>query len=88
MTLTIEAAGTFIEKVERGAYMNLQVKYGLIRIINQREDLCDQLHNVDTECPVGPGPVKVVKEVNLPAQIPPVSDSVVFLSGLEAAQLT
>ena len=53
--------------------MNLQVKYGLIRIINQREDLCDQLQNVDTECPVGPGPVKVIKEINLPAQIPSVS---------------
>ena len=72
-TLTIEASGNFSEKVEAGAYLYLTVKYGLIRLIYSKEDLCDQLKNVGTECPVGPGPVVVTKEVEIPAQIPPVS---------------
>ncbi|MCJ1312790.1 Phosphatidylglycerol/phosphatidylinositol transfer protein [Agyrium rufum] len=81
-TLTIEAAGTFIEKVDRDAYVLLTVKYGLITLIKSKEDLCDQLQNVDTDCPVGPGPVKIVKEVNLPNRIPPVSItfSILFVS--------
>ena len=54
--------------------MYLTVKYGLVRIIYQKEDLCDQLkNNVDQDCPVGPGPVKFTKEVDIPAQVPPVN---------------
>ncbi|MCJ1300029.1 Phosphatidylglycerol/phosphatidylinositol transfer protein [Hypocenomyce scalaris] len=70
-TLTIEAVGTFSEDVEEGAYVNLQVKYGLIRLINQTADLCDQLKNVDQDCPVKKGETKITKDVDLPNQIPP-----------------
>ena len=53
--------------------MNLQVKYGLIRLISQTADLCDQLKNVDQDCPVKKGETKITKDVDLPNQIPPVS---------------
>lgn len=53
--------------------MLLQVKYGLIRLINQEEDLCDQLTNVDLKCPLEEGKMSLVKEVKLPKEIPPVS---------------
>lgn len=57
--------------------MLLQVKYGLIRLINQEADLCEQLTNVDLECPLEKGEMTLTKQVDLPAQIPPVclSDS-------------
>ena len=69
--LTIEAKGNFTKKVEKDAYINLSVKYGLIRIINQRADLCDQLENIEEECPVE-GDKTITKNVELPKQIPPV----------------
>ena len=69
--LTIEAKGNFTKKVEDGAYLNLSVKYGLITLINQQEDLCEQMKNVDEECPLD-GAKTVTKDVKLPEQIPPV----------------
>ena len=72
--LTIKAHGNFTEKVEKGAYMMLEVKYGLIRLIKQRADLCDQMKNVDEECPLS-GEKTITKDVDLPKEIPPVSSA-------------
>ncbi|KAL9123669.1 MAG: hypothetical protein Q9175_008314 [Cornicularia normoerica] len=70
-TLTIEAKGNFTEKVEEGAYLVLVVKYGLIRLINQQADLCEQMKNaVDEECPLI-GEKTITKDVDLPKEIPP-----------------
>jgi len=70
-TLTIEAVGTLTQKLEKGAYVNLQVKYGLIRLVNMRQDLCDQVSNVDLDCPIDEGKITIVKDVELPKEIPP-----------------
>ncbi|KAF7859596.1 hypothetical protein EAF04_008675 [Stromatinia cepivora] len=69
--LTIEAVGTLSQKLERGAYVILQVKYGLIRLINMQQDLCDQVSNVDLDCPIEEGKITITKDVDLPARIPP-----------------
>jgi hypothetical protein len=61
------------QKLEKGAYVNLQVKYGLIRLVNMRQDLCDQVSNVDLDCPIDEGKITIVKDVELPKEIPPVS---------------
>ena len=72
--LTIEAKGNFTKKVEQGAYLVLVVKYGLIRLIRQEADLCEQMKNaVDEDCPLI-GEKTITKEVDLPKEIPPVSD--------------
>jgi hypothetical protein len=71
-TLTITASGTLEEDVEEGAKVHLQVKFGLITLINQEADLCDQVKNVDLSCPLKKGDMTLTKEVDLPAQIPPV----------------
>jgi hypothetical protein len=68
--LTIEAAGTFSKNVEAGAKVFLQVKYGLITLIKQEADLCDQIGNVDLSCPLEKGPMSFTKSVNIPAQVP------------------
>ena len=74
--LTIEAVGTLSQKLEKGAYVVLQVKYGLIRLINMQQDLCDQVSNIDLECPIDEGKITIVKDVQLPNEIPPGTYSV------------
>ncbi|KAK1771383.1 ML domain-containing protein [Phialemonium atrogriseum] len=69
--LIINAVGTVYETIEEGAYVNLQVKYGLIRLVNTRADLCEQIKNVDLECPIEKGLISITKAVNLPKEIPP-----------------
>jgi hypothetical protein len=71
--LVIKAVGSVTEKIEEGAYVLLQIKYGLIRIISTKADLCEQIKNVDMECPIEPGVITVTKAVSLPNEIPPVS---------------
>jgi hypothetical protein len=52
--------------------VNLQVKYGLIRLISTTADLCEQIKNVDLECPIEKGKLSITKSVDLPKEIPPV----------------
>lgn len=70
-TLTIEAVGTFKKEIDQGAYVRLQVKYGLIKLLSTTADLCEQIQNVDMECPIQKGKTTITKEVEMPAQIPP-----------------
>jgi len=72
-SLIIKATGTVKEDIEEGAYIELQVKYGLIRLIKTRADLCEQVQNVDIECPINKGDLEITKTVELPREIPPVS---------------
>ena len=51
--------------------MALQVKYGVITLIKQTVDLCEQVKNVELDCPLE-GNVRFTKEVELPREIPPV----------------
>ena len=71
-TLTIKAHGNFTKDVEKGAYIELQVKYGLISLIKQQADLCEQMSNVDEDCPLS-GEKTITKDVELPSAIPPVT---------------
>lgn len=71
--LVITASGTVDEDIEEGAYVLLQVKYGLIRLISTKADFCEQVGEVDLECPIKKGDLALTKTVKLPAEIPPVS---------------
>ena len=66
----INANGTFSKDVEAGAKVFVQVKYGLITLIKQNADLCDQIGNVDLTCPLKKGPMNFTKEVDIPEQVP------------------
>jgi len=70
LTLKIEASGVFSKDVEKGAYVSLQVKYGLITLIRQTVDLCEQIESVDLKCPLKKGPMTFTKEVEIPSQVP------------------
>ncbi|KAF7549219.1 hypothetical protein G7Z17_g6529 [Cylindrodendrum hubeiense] len=69
--LVIKAKGTVKQRIEEGAYVLLTVKYGLIRLISTKADLCEQIGNVDLECPVEAGDLEIIKTVELPNEIPP-----------------
>lgn len=45
----------------------------MIKILSLKEDLCEQLKNVDEECPVEEGKLRLTRDVDLPQRIPPVS---------------
>jgi hypothetical protein len=70
-TLTIEASGIVKEAIEEGAYVNLSVKYGYIRLISTTADLCKEMKNVELECPIEKGRISITKNVDLPKEIPP-----------------
>jgi len=74
--LSIEVVGELLEDIEQGAYVILQVKYGLLRLVNTQVDLCEQVSNVDLECPISKGSVTITKDVELPNEIPPGTYSV------------
>ncbi|KAI9167123.1 Phosphatidylglycerol/phosphatidylinositol transfer protein [Paramyrothecium foliicola] len=69
--LVIKAKGTVKEPIEKDSYVLLTVKYGLIRLITTKADLCEQIGNVDLECPVEAGELNITKSVDLPKEIPP-----------------
>ncbi|KAF2235646.1 putative phosphatidylglycerol/phosphatidylinositol transfer protein [Viridothelium virens] len=70
-TLSITAQGTLNEDIEEGAKVHLQVKYGLITLINQEANLCDYVKEVDLSCPLKKGDLELGKQVDLPKQVPP-----------------
>ena len=69
--LVIEASGSFTDEVEKGAYINLSVKYGVITLVRTKADLCEQMQEVDKDCPLE-GDQEIRKEVDIPKEIPPV----------------
>lgn len=69
--LIIRAAGTVFEPILEGAYINLVVKYGLIRLVNTKADLCEQTEKADLKCPIEKGILSVTKSVDIPKEVPP-----------------
>jgi len=69
--LTVDAEGTVKQRIEEGAYVLLDVKWGMIKLIHQKVDFCEQLKEVNETCPLEKGVMKVYKEVAIPQQVPP-----------------
>ncbi|KAF8476843.1 ML domain-containing protein [Kalaharituber pfeilii] len=70
-TLTITATGTLKEEVGAGAYIDVEVKYGYIKLIHQQIDFCENAGQVDLACPIKEGDLSLTKKVDLPKAIPP-----------------
>ncbi|WPK25406.1 hypothetical protein PUMCH_002719 [Australozyma saopauloensis] len=69
--LTFSATGYLSKDVEDGAYVEVDVRFGFIRLIHQTYDLCEQVENVDLECPIKKGKQVITKQVEIPAEVPP-----------------
>jgi len=70
MTVTVRASA--IEPVQEGAYADVTVKLGLIKLLQKEFDLCEEARNanVSVTCPVEKGEYEVVQTVTLPREIP------------------
>ncbi|KAJ8596954.1 hypothetical protein M405DRAFT_804559 [Rhizopogon salebrosus TDB-379] len=70
--LTVTAVGLAQEVIEDGAYADVVVKLGLIKLLTKRFDVCEEARaaNASIQCPVEEGKYTVVQTVALPKEIP------------------
>ncbi|KAH9985440.1 ML domain-containing protein, partial [Russula compacta] len=70
LTVTVEASTQ--EKVQEGAYADVTVKLGLIKLLQKKFDLCEEARNAQAsvQCPVDEGHYVVEQTVALPKEIP------------------
>ncbi|KND00757.1 sterol transporter [Spizellomyces punctatus DAOM BR117] len=69
--LTVDVKGYLDEDVDAGAYADVRVKLGLIKLLDTRINLCDEITRIDRECPIEKGPVHINHTVELPRELPP-----------------
>ena len=69
--LTFVAKGVLAKEVGEGAYVDVDVRYGFIRLIHQRFVICEEITKVDLECPIEKGKQVIKKEVAIPEEVPP-----------------
>lgn len=69
--LNVTAGGVLKTTIDEGSYVEVDVRYGYIRLLKQKFDLCEQVGNVDLKCPVEEGKLDLAKSVDLPQEIPP-----------------
>ncbi|KAG8688404.1 Phosphatidylglycerol/phosphatidylinositol transfer protein [Ceratobasidium sp. 394] len=70
--LTVTAIGVADKEIEDGAYADVTVKLGLIKLLKKQFDICEEARsaNATIQCPIGAGDHKVVQTVALPKEIP------------------
>jgi len=70
LTVTVKAHAQ--EQVEEGAYTDISVKFGFIKLFQKQFDLCEEARNGNTsvQCPVKQGNYEDVRTVALPMEIP------------------
>ncbi|KAF8271402.1 ML domain-containing protein [Lactarius quietus] len=70
LTVTVKAHAQ--ERVQEGAYADVSVKLGLIKLLQKQFDLCEEARNANTsvQCPVEKGAYEVVHTVTLPKEVP------------------
>ncbi|KAJ3568801.1 hypothetical protein NP233_g5481 [Leucocoprinus birnbaumii] len=70
--LTVKVNAEASDTIEEGAYAEVTVKLGIIKLLNKEFDLCEEARNANAsvQCPVAPGPYKVQQTVALPNEIP------------------
>lgn len=69
--LTFTAEGVLSKDIEEGAYVEVDVRYGFIKLVHQTFDLCEEISKVDLTCPILKGKQVIRKEVEIPAEVPP-----------------
>ncbi|KAH9968972.1 ML domain-containing protein [Russula dissimulans] len=70
--LTVTVHATTEERVDEGAYADVLVKLGVVKILTKRFDICEEARQANTsiQCPVNPGDYTVTQTVTLPREIP------------------
>lgn len=78
--LTIGASGHLLKTVVEGAYVDVEVRLGYIKLLSQTYDLCQELEDNDIgglSCPLLPGEYNLEKIVQIPNEVPPGKYSVI-----------
>ncbi|KAK9453804.1 ML domain-containing protein [Dipodascopsis uninucleata] len=68
--LYIEGEGYLSDTITQGAFVEVEVKYGFIRLVKETLDLCEQLEKAEKPCPLEKGVINFAKSVELPNEIP------------------
>ncbi|KAJ7655915.1 ML domain-containing protein [Mycena rosella] len=70
--LTVTVTGDVLQPIQDGAYADITVKLGLIKLIQKTFDVCEEARNanVSVRCPVAKGTYEVKHTVKLPNEIP------------------
>ncbi|KAH9982461.1 ML domain-containing protein [Lactifluus volemus] len=70
LTVTVKASAQ--EEIEEGAYADVTVKLGVVKLLTKEFDLCEEARNAELEvqCPVKEGNYLVEHTVTLPKEIP------------------
>ncbi|KAH9849721.1 ML domain-containing protein [Lenzites betulinus] len=71
--LTITVTGDASDDILDGAYADVTVKVGVIKLLQKEFDVCEEAEkaNATIQCPVNKGHHEVVQTVTLPKEIPP-----------------
>ncbi|EGN92387.1 hypothetical protein SERLA73DRAFT_191259 [Serpula lacrymans var. lacrymans S7.3] len=70
--LTVTVVGTAQDVIEEGAYADVVVKLGLVKLLSKTFDICEEARgaNASIQCPVDKGDYTVSHTVALPKEIP------------------
>ncbi|KAF8560427.1 hypothetical protein OG21DRAFT_69945 [Imleria badia] len=70
--LTVTVSGSAVDTIEEGAYADVTVKLGLIKLLTKRFDVCEEARNANAsiKCPVEKGDHVISHTVALPREIP------------------
>ena len=73
----ITLTGHLINEVTEGAWAEVVIKVGLIKLMHKKFDICDVLRERESsvQCPIQPGDLEIKDTFALPREIPPVSES-------------
>ncbi|TFY52737.1 hypothetical protein EVJ58_g9846 [Rhodofomes roseus] len=71
--MSVTVKGTAKDQIEDGAYVDVVVKVGAIKILQKEFDVCEEARNANAsiQCPVQEGKHEVTQTVDLPKEIPP-----------------
>ncbi|KAJ3097953.1 Phosphatidylglycerol/phosphatidylinositol transfer protein [Phlyctochytrium planicorne] len=69
--LTVEVIGTTTADVTDGAYADVVAKLGVIKLVDRRLDLCQEIKQIGRECPVEKGRQEITHTVDIPREVPP-----------------
>ncbi|CAE7096953.1 unnamed protein product [Rhizoctonia solani] len=70
--LTVKVIATSDKEITEGAYADVTVKLGLIKLLKKQFDICEEARNANAtiQCPIKGGDHEVVQTVALPREIP------------------
>ncbi|KAI9205499.1 ML domain-containing protein [Polychytrium aggregatum] len=69
--LDVKVRGYLNDQVDVGAYLQVRVKLGLFKLVDTRMDLCEEVKQINMECPLEPGYYDIHHTADIPFEVPP-----------------